>query len=149
MPGPFSPSDTVIGPIVHQLALYIQQQIPSIAQVYEELPDRNPMHNSVILPLGKTKVLSDTNGKLKVSFQINMRHLFRRKEMDANIAEAYTYVMPWLLMLSAWENQTLGGLAMEVNPSDLQVMQASESGQAYVALAVNFDVVTEFNIPLT
>lgn len=149
MPGPFTPSDTVIGPIIHQLAVSIQTQIPSIAQVYEQLPDRNPMHNSVILPLGRSKILSDTNGKLKVNFTITMRHLFRRKEMDANISEAYTYVMPWLQFLAAWENQTLGGLAIEVNPSDLQVVQVAESGQAYVALAVNFDVVTEFNIPLT
>lgn len=149
MPGPYAPNDSLVGPIVHQIALFIAAQIPSVGHVYEDLPDRAPADNSVIIPLLRGRVLSDTNGKLKVQLQFSLRHLFRRKSMPDNIATAYTYVMPWLQMLSAWPNQTLGGLAMEVDASDLAITQMSESGQPMVALVVNFYVVTEFNIPLT
>lgn len=149
MPGPFTPSDTLIGPIAHQIATMISTQIPSITYVYEKLPDRSPGDNTVILPLLRGKVVSDTNGKLKVRLTFSMRHLFRRKNMPDNITSAYSYVQPWLNFLSAWPNQNLGGLAIEVNATDLNITQLSESGQPMVALVVNFDVLTEFNIPLT
>lgn len=149
MPGPYSPSDTLVGPIVHQLALLVAAQIPSVGHVYEDLPDRSPTDNSVIVPLIRAKVLGETNGKLRVQLQFSLRHLFRRKNMPDNIATAYTYVMPWLNLLSAWPNQNLSGLAIEVNPSDVVVTQMSESGQPMVALVINFFVVTEFNISLT
>jgi hypothetical protein len=149
MPGPFTPSDSLVGPIVHQIALFIAAQIPSVGHVYEDLPDRAPTDNSVIIPLLRGRVLSDTNGKLKVQLQFSLRHLFRRKNMPDNIATAYTYVVPWLMLLSAWPNQNLNGRAIEVDASDLTITQMSESGQPMVALVVNFYVVTEFNIPLT
>lgn len=149
MAGPFAPNDSVIGPIVHELATIIQTQIPSIGHVYEKLPDRPPTDNEVLLPMTKARIVDDTNGKLKVRFTIACQHLFRRTEMDVSITRAYTYVMPWLLMLSAWTNQTLGGLSIAVYMSEVGVSQVVNSGQAYVALVVNFDVLTEFNIPLT
>jgi hypothetical protein len=149
MPGPFTPSDSLVGPIVHQIALFIAAQIPSVGHVYEDLPDRAPDNNSVIIPLLHGRVLANTNGKLKVQLQFSLRHLFRRKNMPDNVAQAYTYVMPWLMLLSAWSNQNLNGLAIEVDASDITITQMSESGQPMVALVVNFYVVTEFNIPLT
>lgn len=149
MPGPFSPSDTLVGPIVHQIALTIQAQIPSIGYVYEKMPDRSPMDNSVIIPLTKAKVVDDTNGKLKLRLMFGLRHLFRRKQMSDNVTTAYTYIIPWSQMLAAWPNQTLGGLAISVSPSEIGVTQISESGQPMAALVVNFDVLTEINVPLT
>lgn len=149
MPGPFAPSDSLVGPIVHQIALFVAAQIPSVGHVYEDLPDRPPADNSVIIPLLRGKVQSNTNGKLKLQLQFSLRHLFRRKNMPDNIAMAYTYIMPWLQMLSAWPNQNLNGLAIEVDADTVMVTQMSESGQPMVALVVNLFVVTEFNIPLT
>lgn len=148
MPGPYAPSDSLIGPIIHELALIIASEIPSIAHVYEEMPDRAPMDNSVLLPMTRIKVLDDTNGKMKILMTIGARHLFRRREFDLAIQQAYSYIMPWLQMLDAWPNQTLGGLVIEVNPHDVQVTKVMESGQVFVALATAFDVLTEFNIPL-
>lgn len=149
MPGPYSPSDDFIGPISHQIAITIQAQIPSIGYVFEKPPDRPPQDNEVFIQFVKGQVLSDTNGKMKLKLTYSARHFFRRAEMDTVLGRAYTYVTPWLRMLDAWPNQTLGGLVMETNPTSLSVLQVTESGQVSVALAVAFDTVTEFNISLT
>lgn len=149
MPGPYTPSDSLIGPIIHQIAQTIRNEIPSIEHVFEQVPDRAPSDNQVLLPLLKIKVLDDTNGKLKILVSIGARHVFRRRELDAGISQVYTYIMPWLRMLSAWPNDTQGGLAMKTTPTDLAVTRIIEAGQVYIALAVNFDVVTEFNIDIT
>lgn len=149
MPGPFSPNDSLVGPIVHQLATDIQTQIPSISYVYEKLPERTPGDNSVVIPLAKLKVVSDTNGKLKVRLYFAIQHLFLRSNIADNLARAYTYIQPWLYVLSAWGNQNLGGLAMEVDVSEVQVKQMSMAGQPLLALLMSVEVLTEFNIPLT
>lgn len=147
--GPYSPNDSLFGPIVHAIAGILTTNIPSIEYVWEKTPDRAPSDNQVLLPITRVKVLDDTNGKLKIRITISARHLFRRRELDAGIAQAYTYIMPWLFVLSAWPDQTLGGLAMSVSPSDLIVTKVIEAGQPYNALVVEFHVLTEFNIPLS
>ena len=149
MPGPFTPADTLIGPIAQALKTEIQMQIPSIAYVYLSIPDRPVMDNSVMLPMTRARVLDDTNGKLKVDLTFSATHVFRRSESADNIARAYTYVMPWLNMLNAWPNQSLGGLAIEVNTSDVKVTKLIESGQVVMALVTTIDVVTEVNIVLS
>lgn len=149
MPGPFAPNDSLVGPIVHAIAVLIKQQIPSITFVYEDLPDRAPGDNTVILPLMPSKIKEESNGKMRIALRFSMRHLFRRKSMGANVKTAYTYVLPWLQFLAAWPNQNLGGLARSVSATDLALTQQSESGQPMVALVVDFIVLTEFNIPLT
>lgn len=150
MPGPFTPADDLIGPLVHQIALFIQAQIPSIAHVYEQATDISPVDNSVLLPLVEIKVTdAETTGKLKLHFTFQAFHVFRRKQLSDNILLAYTYISPWLKLLSAWPNQNLGGLAQEVDASKLKVTQMASSGQPMYALTVIFDVVTEFNIILS
>jgi len=148
MPGPFAPVDALIGPIVHALAVIIQAQIPSIAFVYEELPDRTPGDNTVIIPLTKGVIKDESNGKQEILFTFTVRHLFRRKSMADNILQAYSYMFPWLQMLSAWPNLTLGGLVRQISTSEVMVTQIAESGQPMVALTVVFTVLTEYNIPL-
>ncbi len=147
MAGPFAPSDSLIGPIVNAIANNIRAQIPSIQYVYEKLPDRSPQDNSVIIPLVKGKVKeAETEGKVSILLTFGIRHLFRRKEMPDNIAQAQSYLMPWLLMLTAWSNQQLGGLARVTNVTDVAIVHVAESGQPMVALAVNVDILTEFNV---
>lgn len=147
MPGPFQPNDTLIGPIVSALATNIRTQLPSIQYVYEKLPDRSPQDNSVIIPLVKGKVKEqETEGKVSILLTFGIRHLFRRKEMPDNVGQAQSYLMPWLLMLTAWVNQNLGGLARVTNVTDVAIVHVAESGQPMVALAVNVDVLTEFNV---
>ena len=149
MAGPYAPDDTLVGPIIHQIAQVIRMSIPSIEYVWEQVPDRAPSDNQVLLPLVKIKQVDDTNGKLKVLISVGARHVFRRRELDAGITQAYSYIMPWLRMLSAWTNDTLGGLSIKVTTTDLAVTRVIESGQVFIALATNFDVLTEFNIDLT
>lgn len=149
MPGPFVPDSTILANVIHQLAITIKAQIPSINLVYEDYPDQSPGDNTVILPLTKYKVLDDTNGKLKVSFLFGARHLFRRRRMSENLALAYSYVNPWLMCISAWPNQDLGGYANQVTIKEGGVSQVSEAGTSMVALITTFDVQVEFNIPLT
>lgn len=149
MPGPFVPADDFIGPIVTALSNDVVAQIPAVGPIYPYLPDRPPGDNTVIIPLLRAKIESDTNGKLKVRLHFAMRHLFRRAEMSDTIKRAYTFVRPWLLLLSAWANQNLNGLAIQVDVSDLTIIQVSQSAQPMIALAINFEVLTEFNIVLT
>ena len=149
MPGPYSPQDNIISPIIHQIALTIQSQIPSIGFVWEKGPSRAPSDNEVLLQFVKGQVMSDTNGKMKLKLTISARHVFRPTEREQVLIRAYSYVYPWLAMLDAWPNQTLGGNAMETNPTSLSVLSVTESGQVFIALAVAFDVLTEFNISLT
>lgn len=148
MAGPYAPSDDIIGPIIHEIALIIQTGIPSIEYVHERVPDRAPANNHVLLPILKIHQLDDTNGKLKIRITIGARHVFRRTELDAGITKMYTYIMPWLFLIAAWPNQTLNGRAIQMEISDVIPTRIMESGQAYIALAINFDVLTEFNIPL-
>lgn len=149
MPGPFSPSDNLIGPIVHQIALFVGAQIPSIAHIYEDIPDVSPQDNSVIIPLLKAKIVDETSGKVKINLTFALSHIFRRTKMQDNVVRAYSYVMPWLQLLSAWPNQNLNGQAISVSSRELIVRQAAASGQPVVTLAVQFDVLTEFNASLT
>lgn len=148
MAGPYTPGDTLIGPIISQIAQTIRTQIPSIEYVWEKTPDRAPSDNQVLLPLLKIKQIDDTNGKLKIILTIGARHLFRRQELDAGITRAYTYIMPWLRLLAAWPNATAGGLAIKITTTDLAITRIIESGQVYIAVATNFEVLTEFNIDL-
>lgn len=149
MPGPYTPQDTLVGPIISALASDVATQIPAVGPIYPTLPDRPPGDNAVIIPLLRAKIISDTNGKLKVRLYFAMRHLFRRAEMSDTILRAYTFVQPWLLVLTAWSNQNLNGHAIQVDVSDLTVIQVSQSAQPMIALAINFEVLTEFNIAIT
>jgi len=149
MPGPFAPSDSLVGPIVSNLTTFINTQIPAVGYIYPTLPDRPPADDAVVMPLLKITIVSETNGKLKLSLSFAMRHLFRRTNLQDDIARAYTFIVPWLNVLGAWQNQTLSGLAMEVDAKELTVMQVTMGGQVLVALGVNFNVVTEINIVLT
>lgn len=149
MPGPFTPADTLIGPIITALTNDIVAQIPAVGAVYPRLPDRPPTDNSVIIPLLRAKIIDETNGKVTVRLFFAMRHLFRRAEIADTILRAYTFIMPWLNLLTAWANQNLNGLARQIDVSDLTVIQVSQSAQPMIALAINIEVLTEFNIILT
>lgn len=149
MPGPYAPDDTLIGPIVHQIAEDIRTQIPSITYVWEEEPDRAPSNNQVVLPLTRIRQVSDTNGKLKIEITVSMRHLFRRTELDSGVRTLRTYIMPWLRLLAAWPNATLDGLAIKMTATEVRELKLMLGGQAFIALGVDFVVLTEFNIDLT
>ncbi|GHO44517.1 hypothetical protein [Ktedonospora formicarum] len=143
----YSPQDTLIGPIVDELADIIENQIEGVSRVYRLVPDNNPENNSAVIPLTKYDVISDTNGKLYLKMLFGIRHLVRRSRFEDNIQDCYMYLAPYLLAFSAWDNQTLNGKSMSVEVTQGGVTQYVESGQVYTALVVNVAVLTEFNIP--
>ncbi len=149
MPGPYSPSDTIIGPIANAIANLITTQIPSIVKVYPTLTDRTPGDNAVVLRFTRGRVTDETSGKVRILLTYTVQHLFRRTEVADSLLRAYAYVVPWLLFLAAVPNQALGGLAISITATDLATTQLSISGQPVVALVVDFNVHTEFNIPQT
>ena len=149
MPGPFVPNDTLVGPVAHQIALFVQAQIPSINTVYEKLTDRPPGDNTVVVKFTRGKVLAETNGKMKMRLTYTIQHLFRRASLPDSFSRAYAYIIPWMFLLAAWPNQNLAGLAREVNATELAVSQLPYSGMPVVGLVVQFDVITEFNISLS
>jgi hypothetical protein len=143
----YAPEDTLVGPIIHEIAEIVRNQIQGVSVVYETVPDKQPEDNSVLIPLTKYDCETDTNGKLRIHFIFGLRHLFRRNQMEDSIPEAYRYLVPYLLAFSAWDNQTLNGLAESVDVAQGGVTQYVESGQVFAALVVNIKVLTEFNIP--
>lgn len=149
MPGPFAPTDDLVGPIANQIASLIGTQIPSITHVYTELPDRAPTDNSVMVAFARGKLMHDYSGKAQWEFTYTAMHVFRRRGMASTLQAAYQYVTPWINFLAAWPNQNLGGLTEEVNATQLTILQRVESGQPMVVLAVNFNVLTTLNIPLS
>ena len=149
MPGPYSPNDTLVGPIAHQIATLIATQIPSIGTVYERIPDRAPADNSVIVAFDRGHVVDDTNAKVKINLMYTVQHVFRRANLSDSFARAYTYIMPWMRFLAAWPNQTLGGLAIVVNTADVKVQRIPIAGQPEVVISTTIGVLTEFNIDLS
>lgn len=143
----YTPSDSLVGPIVHQISLIADSQIQGVTTVYEKPIDGPPEDGSVMIPLSSYKILDDTNGKLYVKMTFSLHYYVLRASYAENVATAYTYIVPFLLAYSAWPNQSLGGLAQEMTITTGGVTQYIEAGQVYVALITNIEVLTEFNIP--
>lgn len=141
-------TNDVVGPIVHQLAL-VCQQIDGISQIYEQEPETAPEDGSVMIPLKKFKIEGDTNGKLYLRLQFSVMYCKRRVRGVQDIPLIYQYVLPFLLALSSWANQTLSGDAMQVSVTEGGVTQLVYAGQTLRALVTNVEVLTEYNIPLS
>ncbi len=144
---PYSPNDSMIGPVVAAIANLIATQVQGVSVVYQKVPDSAPEDGSVLIPLTGFRIVEDTNGKLKVRLGFGIRHFIVRGELPDNIQTAYSYLVPYLQVFSSWANQTLGGLAREMTPSAGGVTQFVENGQAFVALILNLDVIVDLNIP--
>jgi hypothetical protein len=146
----FAANDSLLSPIIEQLAEIIEQQItPAPQKVYRKEPDGSTIHNSVTLPLNQFKVRDDTNGKLELHMIFSISHWFRRGTYGTGIESCYLYLMPYLQAFSAWPNQELQNQARIVAVSSGGVTQKVYAGEPHVALIVNVEVVTEFNIPIS
>jgi hypothetical protein len=148
VPGPFVPTDTLVGPIIHQLAL-VSQQIQGMGRTYEVPPEGLPEDNSVLFPLKKFRVLDDTNAKLKVELDFSIYHLFRRDRMEDTYPRIQPFLTAWWFALADWQNLTLGGLAILTTIKDGSIGNVMWGDQPYLAVITNITVLTEFNIPLT
>ena len=143
----FEPDDTLVGPIIHELAAVISDQIGGIGRIYELPPDGPPEDNSIQFPF-QMVVEDETVGKLKVMLTFDIHHNFRRTRFSEDYARAQTYVIPWVLCLATWENQTLNGLAYCLHPGKVSVIQMVTSQTPYVSVVSRLVVETELNIPV-
>jgi hypothetical protein len=146
MPGPFVPTDALVGPIVAQL-IVVTQQIQGIGRCYAAPPEGEPEDNSVVYPLKNIAVLGDTNAKLKTELNFEIVHFFLRTRLQDAVTLAQTYVMPWFYALSDWTNQSLGGLAIRITIHKMSLSSMTWGQEDYITLSINIGVLTEFNIP--
>lgn len=144
----FTPSDTLIGPIVTQLA-GIAGQIQGVGRTYTVPPEGEPEDNSVLFPLKRWRVIDDTNAKLKVELTFSILHLFRRDRMDDVMPRVQLVMTSWWNALADWSNLTLGGLAIDTTIKDGAIGTVEWAGQMYLSLTNTVVVLTEFNIPLS
>ena len=146
---PYTPSDNFIGPIVNEIATIIENNITGIDRIYQTIPDGPPEDNSVLIPLTQFEVLDETSGKAGARLTFGIRHMIRRKDMGEALTACYSYIMPYFLTFSAWSNQSLNGKARLLTIEKGGVTQFIEAGQVFLALIINLQVFTEFNIPTT
>jgi hypothetical protein len=144
----FTPTDALVGPIIHQLAL-VAGQIQGVGRTYETPPEGEPEDNSVLFPLMKWKEIDDTNAKLKIELTFSIYHLFRRDRMEDAYPRAQLYMTSWWNALADWSNLTLGGLAIDTNIVDGKIGNVVWGDHPYLALITTITVLTEFNIPLS
>lgn len=144
----FTPSDNLVGPIIHQIAL-VAQQVQGVGRVYETPPEGEPEDNSVLIPLVDWKVIDSTNAKLKVELAFNIYHLFRRDRMEDAYPRAQLVMTAWWNAIADWVNLTLDGLAIDTNIKGGKIGTVTWGSLPYLALIHNITVLTEFNIPLS
>lgn len=150
----FTPSDSVITPIVSALSSNIQAQLTNPATFYLYPPDGPPDDNSYVFALDKFQVKADgesggTNGVLGLFLSFKFYHFFRKSTFGDNLTSVYNLYLPYLSIFSAWYNQSLGGLARAVTPKGGKVMQVPFGDEPHVALVLDLEVETEFNVPLS
>lgn len=145
-PGSIVPTDTLVSPLITQLTV-VAQQIAGIGMCYPEVPDAPPEDNSVLFAPKAVRVNDDqTNAKLDLHLEIDLIHLFRRKRLQDNLFSIYAVLPAWLTVLTAWSNQTLGGLAQSVNVTQMEIAPYDHGQQRFLALVVTLDIRTLQNI---
>jgi hypothetical protein len=145
----FTANDTVISPIVENLATIIENQIsPAPSTVYRQPPDRAPEDNTTTIILAQYKILDSTNWKLEARLIFNIQHWFRPlPHFSDALLKCYSYLMPYLLAFQDQTNQ---------ENANWRIVEAVQGGiktegvaaEARVGLTTNVSVLTEFNIPL-
>lgn len=143
----YTPSDSLLGPIIHAVAELIRNNIAGVSVVYEQPPDGPPEDGSVVLPLASYKIVDDTNGRLTIDFVIAVKHFVVRGSYPENVMAAYSYMVPYFQVFASWANANLGGLVQDMTPTNGGVTQLVQAGQVFVALLTNVTIRTEFLIP--
>ena len=147
----YDPQDLLVGPIITLLAQTVQQQIPSIEAVYLTPTDQMPADNSVQFPYEIGLDETQYPGLLRLNLHIYITHLFKRNRLDSVYARMQPYIYPWLMVLSAWRNQTLtpdvGFTIEEIDiEKKIRIAPFNFNGQPYIGLIFQVCLVTEFPV---
>ena len=145
-PGSVTPTDSVVGPLVAQLAL-VAQQIQGIGICYLEPPEGPPEDNSVIFPCKSWEFVDSTNGRLRVYLTFDIMHLFSRRLLDEALPDIYKFTPAWWTVLGDWNNQTLGGLVRSMDVKAGEITTTKMAGEILLALTHRVRLLYEF--PLT
>lgn len=147
----FSPNDNVIGPIIAALGNTIQTQVNNPAIFYQSPPDGAPDDNSFLVAFTGFRFLNKEMGTTlaNVALQFKLAHFVRQSNFADNVAFLQQLYMPYMLVLSAWYNQNLGGLSLTVTPQKGAIVQVPYSNETRVALIIDLEVVIQYTIPLS
>jgi hypothetical protein len=89
-----------------------------------------------------------TNAKLVLTLKIEMLHLFSRASLTDNLASIFSAIPAWLQVLTAWSNQTLGGLSQNLNLTNQKIAPYKHANQVYLALIQTVTVRVVWNMIL-
>jgi hypothetical protein len=147
---PITPTDDIIGPVIHQLSTFLSTYVVGIGRIYEQPPDGPPENNSVMLPVTSIKYEYSDVGKVRLKVTMPIWYMIRRTKFSDNIAQAYKMYSAIVRVLTAWPLNQLpdvngNDLAIEVLPQSTGFIQTTVAGQAYIALLINTEIITEFS----
>jgi hypothetical protein len=110
--------------------------------------DRAPIDQGILFPLRQWNIQAVTNGRVRMTLRFEVLHCFRRDNLETTLARLQPYVYPWLIVLTAWGNQNLGGAAidMEWAGSPGKPQMVVWGGDTFLAISNTVDVLTEFPI---
>lgn len=141
-----SPSDTLVGPIVAQLAL-VAQQIDGMGTTYQKVPEQAPEDNSVMFPCKHVDVVSSTNGRLTLHLTFDIVHVFRRTRLQEVLDRCYAALPAWLTVLGDRKNVTLGGTAQLMDVTAADIKEVKHANQQFLGVVTTIIVRYEFRIP--
>lgn len=133
-PGSVPQQDTLVAPIIAQL-MVVAGQIAGVGNLYAEVPDAPPEPGAVLFaPLTVSPKDDATNAKIVLEVNFEVLHLFRRARLQDTLAQISAAIPAWLTVLTAWPNQTLGGVAQNLNLTDMKILPYKHGNQDYLAL---------------
>ena len=144
--GSIPQEDTLISPVLSALSV-VCSQIENIGQVYTQVPDQAPEDNSVLMAPTEIVVQDNmTNAKLVLDIKLDLYHLFARARLQDNLASIFAAIPAWLTVMTAWSNQTLGGLSQNLNLTDMKIAPYKHANQVYLALIQTVQVRVVWNM---
>ena len=145
----FSPQDVWIGPIITEFYNIINTQVQP-TRIYTVEPDGDLEDNSALIPEPTWEIKGDTNAKLYLSIHFGIRHVITRSpDTEDSFPAARKWLYPYVMALSTWANQSMGGAAIQIDIKKGGLGQWPHAGIIYTALLLQIDVLTEFNIALS
>lgn len=147
-PNSIPQADTLITPVLTALQ-QVCSQIENIGNIYLQVPDQPPEDNSVLMAPTEIVVQDNmTNAKLVLNIKIELLHLFSRASLTDNLASIFAAIPAWLQVMTAWSNQTLGGISQNLNLTNQKIAPYHHANQTYLALIQTVSVRVVWNMIL-
>jgi len=143
-PNSIAPDSTVLNNVVNGLIL-LTQQIQGIAQTFPQVPDGPPPDNSVVYVLRNIGLTTPEDGKIRWDMEYEIVHLFQRTNLSTVLATAYSYIGPWVNVLSCLQNSDLNGTVQETYPLNVTLQSYSFANMPYIAIVTIVHIITDIN----